>query len=323
VHTNVFVGNLSFKTRAAELAAEFTAAGKVVEAKIITRGPRSLGYGFVKMDTEEEANKAVALLSKKSIDGREINVEVAKPRDESRLEGDRDGSAPRGRGGNRGGRGVRGGGRGGNRGRGARGSNDSTNTNSNTNNTNTNTNTNNSAGNSNNAEGQNTHTGGAFRGRVRRFRPRSNSGNGGNHEGDAAPPRRARASRGRPTSEGRPSRDQNRTPSSTTLFVANLPFAINDEGLIEQFKDFKISNAHVVKNRNGRSKGFGFVELENEAAQKAALEAINKKVVDGRELIVKIALTAPENHKGDSSALAPAPAPTEEKEEKKTENASS
>jgi len=89
-----------------------------------------------------------------------------------------------------------------------------------------------------------------------------------------------------------------------------------------------IANAHVVKNRNGRSKGFGFVEFENEATQKTALEAINKKVVDGRELIVKIALTSPEDRKDDSSsssssAAASTAAASDDtgkgKEEKKTE----
>jgi len=86
----------------------------------------------------------------------------------------------------------------------------------------------------------------------------------------------------------------------------------------------KISTAHVVKNRNGRSKGFGFVEFENEAAQKSGLDAMNKKVVDGRELIVKIALTSPEDHKSESAAPAAAipAASTEEKKDEKAETTS-
>jgi RNA recognition motif-containing protein len=49
------------------------------QAQIIKRGTRSLGYGFVTYQTEAEAQKAVQLLNKKEIAGREINVEGAKP----------------------------------------------------------------------------------------------------------------------------------------------------------------------------------------------------------------------------------------------------
>jgi len=57
----------------------------------------------------------------------------------------------------------------------------------------------------------------------------------------------------------------------------------------------KISKAHVVRIRNGLSKGFGFVEFENEDDQKAALSVAEKFEVEGRKLIVNIALT--ENRK--------------------------
>ena len=49
------------------------------QAQIIMRGTRSLGYGFVTYSSEAEAHKAVELLNKKEIAGREINVEGAKP----------------------------------------------------------------------------------------------------------------------------------------------------------------------------------------------------------------------------------------------------
>jgi len=68
VRTKVFVGNLDFKTKEPELAAAFGAAGKVIGANIITRGPRSLGYGFVEMETEEDAQKAVQLMNKKGFE---------------------------------------------------------------------------------------------------------------------------------------------------------------------------------------------------------------------------------------------------------------
>ena len=125
----VFVGNLSFKTTKNDLAATFSQAGKVVDANIITRGQRSLGYGFVDFESQEAADKAISTLHKFSLDGREINVELAKPADPNRAprtsgssyrgrgtgaprgRGGRGGyGAPRGRGGRgRGGRGGRGG----------------------------------------------------------------------------------------------------------------------------------------------------------------------------------------------------------------------
>jgi RNA recognition motif-containing protein len=53
----------------------------------------------------------------------------------------------------------------------------------------------------------------------------------------------------------------------------------------------KSTKCYVVKARNGRSKGFGFVEFANEEDQRNALAAAEKFVIGERNLIVKIALT--------------------------------
>jgi RNA recognition motif-containing protein len=74
----LFVGNLSFNTREASLAAAFAAIGPVSECKIIAHGTKSLGYGFVDMTNDDDAVKAVEALNKKDLDGRQINVEIAK-----------------------------------------------------------------------------------------------------------------------------------------------------------------------------------------------------------------------------------------------------
>ena len=215
--TKVFVGNLSFKTTDADLAAEFSSAGKVVNANIITRGPRSLGYGFVELESEDDAQKAVSLMNKKAIDGREINVELAKPREETRGDDRRPNRRrPRGPPRGRGGYSMR----------------------------------------------RN------FSSRGRGYRGRGRGGMRG----------------------GRPSL-ANRTPSTTTLFVANLPFSVDDNGLKDVFKEYNVVSAHVVQNKSGRSKGFGFVEFANEADQQKALKGCENKEVEGRELIVKVALT--------------------------------
>jgi len=259
VRTKVFVGNLAFKTTEAELAKEFAVAGTVISANIITRGPRSLGYGFVEFDSEEEANKAVTLLDKKEIDGRPVNVEVAKPRAEGEAENkqqDDNGAARggfrrrgfrgRGRGGFRGGRG-RGGFRGGRQAPG---------------------------GGSEEVEDTNRPRGGFRRGRG------GNRGRGG--RGGIPAPRVPR--------EQQP---DTRVESKTTLFVANLPFALDDDGFGKVFSEagLKFKAAHVVKKRNGRSKGFGFAEFDSEDDQKKALAALDKKAISERPLIVKIALT--------------------------------
>jgi RNA recognition motif-containing protein len=61
--------------------------------------------------------------------------------------------------------------------------------------------------------------------------------------------------------------------------------------------------AHVVQKRNGRSKGFGFIEFENEGDQQKSLNALNNKEVEGRALVVKVALTEqPHERKTDGKA---------------------
>lgn len=89
------------------------------QAQIIKRGARSLGYGFVTYETEAEAQKAVQLLNKKEIAGREINVEGAKPQSDLAKHNDSGNyTTAEGEDSARGGRGR---GRGRARGRGARG----------------------------------------------------------------------------------------------------------------------------------------------------------------------------------------------------------
>ncbi|KAI7824949.1 hypothetical protein BX661DRAFT_185007 [Kickxella alabastrina] len=75
----VFVGNLSFKTTDGQLKDFFSDVGEVKEARIITRGPRSLGYGFVSFADEDTVNKAVAAKNQQELDERTINVESARP----------------------------------------------------------------------------------------------------------------------------------------------------------------------------------------------------------------------------------------------------
>jgi len=79
-------------------------------------------------------------------------------------------------------------------------------------------------------------------------------------------------------------------PSSTLIYVSNLPFDTTDEQLRDLFKGFGIKTAYVAKRKNGKSKGFGFVNLEKDSDQKAAIEKVNGKEFNSRKLNAKIAM---------------------------------
>ena len=75
---------------------------------------------------------------------------------------------------------------------------------------------------------------------------------------------------------------------SKKLFVGSLPWSVNDEGLKQVFTPFGkvVSATVVVDRRSGRSKGFGFVEMENDSEAKAAIDALNNSELDGRNIVV-------------------------------------
>jgi cold-inducible RNA-binding protein len=84
MNNKLFVGNLSFNITENDLQDAFAAHGTVVEANLITdrMTGRARGFGFVTMSTEEEANKAVEALNGAALDGRNLTVNVARPREE-------------------------------------------------------------------------------------------------------------------------------------------------------------------------------------------------------------------------------------------------
>ena len=75
---------------------------------------------------------------------------------------------------------------------------------------------------------------------------------------------------------------------ATKLFVGSLPWAIDDQGLEELFASFgTVSSAKVIIDREtNRSKGFGFVEFEDDAAAQAAIKQLNGSDVQGRSIVV-------------------------------------
>lgn len=96
----LYVGNLSFNTSTQDLQELFAGAGTVESTNIIEdrETGRSRGFAFVEMSSSEEAQNAISQFNGKEIDGRSLNVNEAKPRE------DRGGNNS-GRGSNRGGSG--------------------------------------------------------------------------------------------------------------------------------------------------------------------------------------------------------------------------
>jgi RNA recognition motif-containing protein len=106
---NIFVGNLSFGATEAAVRTLFEAYGAVERVNIVTDRDtgQARGFGFVEMTTNSEADRAIAELNGRELEGRAMNVNEARPKTERAGFG----------GGGGGGRGRSGGGGGGGRGR--------------------------------------------------------------------------------------------------------------------------------------------------------------------------------------------------------------
>jgi RNA recognition motif-containing protein len=275
--TKVFVGNLAFQTTDQALADAFSDCGKVKSGVIITRGRRSLGYGFVEFENTEEATYAVTNKNNTLLRERQIKVELVRDPSErpprlpynqpggplmapehsqpqqnnpgSDYNEDPDGAAPRRR------RPFPNPNRRRNRRQPLSG--------------------NNALPPGNNALPAATPSS-----------PISNNVDGGAPTADSTPGnprRRFRKNRNRrPPPADQPQKEK--ILSKTAIFVANLPFAVKDEELKDLFKDHKPKSAHVVSTRTGRSRGYGFVDFETEQDQKNAIEKMNNfKVKDRKE----------------------------------------
>jgi len=98
----LYVVNLSFRVTSEDLQEHFTAAGAVDSANVVfdRETGRSRGFGFVEMASEDDANNAIAQFNGQEYDGRNMVVNEARPREDSRGGG---GGGGRGRGGYNGG----------------------------------------------------------------------------------------------------------------------------------------------------------------------------------------------------------------------------
>lgn len=79
-----------------------------------------------------------------------------------------------------------------------------------------------------------------------------------------------------------------RRKNNMKVYVGNLPFSVGDEALRELFSSYgEIEEVTVIKDKyTGRSKGFGFVTLKDDASAKKAVAEMNDKEIEGRKLKV-------------------------------------
>ena len=84
------------------------------------------------------------------------------------------------------------------------------------------------------------------------------------------------------------------------IYVGNLSWTMTDDDLSNLFTQYgSVTSAKILKDKmNGRSKGFGFVEMEDDEAAKTAIANLNETEVQGRKLIVNESQPRPEGSGG-------------------------
>ena len=81
----LFVGSLAYSVDNQQLGDMFGQAGKVVSSNVILNREtnQSKGFGFVEMETDKEAHAAIKMLNGKEVSGRQLTVNMAKPKERS------------------------------------------------------------------------------------------------------------------------------------------------------------------------------------------------------------------------------------------------
>ena len=95
------------------------------------------------------------------------------------------------------------------------------------------------------------------------------------------------------------------------LYVGNLPWSIDENGLKELFAAYTVEEANLIKDRySGRSKGFGFVTISDDESAGKAVSEMNEKEIEGRKLTVSEArpmVSRDNDSQGSSSESGEAP----------------
>ncbi|MEI6971695.1 MAG: hypothetical protein WCL44_09280 [bacterium] len=95
-------------------------------------------------------------------------------------------------------------------------------------------------------------------------------------------------------------RDGKRQPSQYELYVGNLPYEMDDDGLKKMIDPCgSVLSARIITNRiSGASKGYGFVKMAGAEDVKTAIESLNNKEIEGRRVSVSEARTRPRGRRG-------------------------
>ena len=106
METKLYVGNLSYQTTEDDLRELFTQAGTVTSVALIKDRAtgRSKGFAFVEMSSQSEVEEAIRMFNSYTLDDRQLNVNIARPREERKPGGYGGGGRQRGGRGGRGGR---------------------------------------------------------------------------------------------------------------------------------------------------------------------------------------------------------------------------
>ncbi len=85
------------------------------------------------------------------------------------------------------------------------------------------------------------------------------------------------------------------------IYVSNIPYTATDDNLREAFAAFgNVTSARIIRDRmTGRSRGFGFVEMDNEEAGRKAVESVNGSEMLGRRINAREARPREEGGGGD------------------------
>jgi RNA recognition motif-containing protein len=85
------------------------------------------------------------------------------------------------------------------------------------------------------------------------------------------------------------------------IYVSNLSFAVQDEDLREFFAEYgEVSSAKIITDKlTNRSRGFGFVEMPDDAAGEKAIKELDGGMVDGRS--IKVTVARPKEERGPNS----------------------
>lgn len=304
----LYIGNLAYATTEGELKDFFK--NYLVESVSIPKNPRTdrpVGYAFVDLSTPTEAERAIEELSGKEILERKVSVQLARkpePAGEktegangegSGTEGSRRRASGRGRG--------RGRGRAGRAGRGGR-----------------------ADGAVEKKEGETVEAvaatddaaAAAAAPATSEVQPLTDITNKINTDETT---KTSKTQAARPQREARERRERgppaDGIPSKTKVMVANLPYDLTEEKLIELFQPYEPSSAKIalrpiprfmIKKLQARGearkgRGFGFVTLASEEQQQKAVTEMNGKEIEGREIAVKVAIDSPD--KTDEEANAP------------------